>query len=310
MRITKTDYSPLDVLCELIHARTYTLQDTKDYFQHERSSHLWLTEKWADKLEIVLSYFRRNGTEVCEQQHIRDNGVDVRMTFEYAGQSSSIGFQIKSNKEAADDSKKAKTSESMVATLKRQAFEAKNRAGIDQWWVVLAFDRATYAKKVQAINAELLGGADDEFAIRVIDPRSVMSFLSLPDEEIDALCTLMLCEDDEILLAAQQEAAGLSWCTVDLLLNHLGNALNGECVIAEHRAFDFSTRDDWTADEMTQALSTLQDRSFLTFYTGDLEYRVDPSAFPALCALYFEGRVRLNLQHRAALEFVWRLLRQ
>ncbi len=101
MRITNTDYTPVEVLAELLATRGITDQETNTFFSGTQESHDWLVTAWRDKLEVILESFKRYGTEAAETQFIRDHGVDVRMTYEDSfGDTQRIGFQIKSNKEA------------------------------------------------------------------------------------------------------------------------------------------------------------------------------------------------------------------
>jgi len=307
MRITNTEYTPLEVLAELLATNRFTNKDTKEFFVGEHSSHEWLTAEWADKLEVVLNSFRRFGTEVCEQQHIRDYGVDVRMTFEHKIGPQKIGFQIKSNREAEADAKKPKGAESMVAVLKRQAFEAAQRSGVSEWWVVLCFDRATHAKRVQAIYAELLSGSQLPLTIKVIDPRKAMSFLSLDEGEIDAISTLLLCRDDEVLKQASMEIIAMTEAMRQIVLPSIGPALNGEREIKLREIKYLVNIDDCEDHNLAIPVNELEGYGFLRC-DGEREiFTVEPSVYPGLCALYFEGRVRHNLSETAAADFMQRL---
>jgi hypothetical protein len=308
MRITNADYSPLDVLSELLSYTRCTNAETEDFFQGPHASHEWLTASWADKLDVVLNSFRRLGTDVYEQQHIRDYGVDVRLMFDHAGEHHKVGFQLKSNNEAVADSKPKRTGESMVAVLKRQAFEASQRSGVTDWWIVLAFDRAKHAKKVQAINAELLSGATLPIRITVVDPRKAMSFLSMSDQKIDAICTLLLCADDEVLKSAQREVQCMGSFARKIVLAHIGAALNGERQISQDEVWPWDAREDLDEETALEEIRDLEGDGFLVADDAGSGYTIEPSAYPGLCALYFEGRVRHELSPSAASEFMERLV--
>ncbi|MPW05879.1 hypothetical protein GCT19_09505 [Paraburkholderia sp. CNPSo 3155] len=308
MRITNADYSPLDVLSELLSYTRCSNVDTEDFFQDEHASHDWLTARWADKLDVVLNSFRRLGTDVYEQQHIRDYGVDVRLTFDHKSEHHKVGFQLKSNNEAVADSRPNRTGESMVAVLKRQAFEAAQRSGVTDWWIVLAFDRVKHAKKVQAINAELLSGTTLPIRITVVDPRKAMAFLSMSDQKIDAICTLLLCADDEVLKSAQSEVRNMGSFARKFVLSHIGDALNGERQISQDDIWSWNTVGDFDDEKAIEEIRDLESDGFLIVDDANAGYTVEPGAYPGLCALYFEGRVRHELNPKAAAEFMERLV--
>jgi hypothetical protein len=307
MRITRTEYTPIDVLSELITPRGITAPDTKRYFSGERSSHDWLVTAWAEKLEVVLTFFRRYGTEVAETQFIRDHGVDVRLC--YAPKSDTdwrVGFQIKSNQEAIKDAKRPRAGETMISTLKRQAFEAQRYGGVNEWWIVSCFDLATHRKLVSAINAEVTGGKSAGWRMRQIGPREVMAFLQLPDEEIDALCTLLLCKDDEVLQLARREVWDLDHAAQLIVLHSLGPALEGnrELSLRELREVaDPSTTDD---DDLVRDVNALETDGFLNSNGADA-YTIEPSVYVGLCALYFEARARHQYDPSNANKFVRRM---
>ncbi|HDR9150339.1 TPA: DUF4365 domain-containing protein [Burkholderia vietnamiensis] len=300
MRITNDEYSPLEIISEILSYNKYTNRDTKDFFQGERSSHDWLVEKWADKIDVVLNSFRRLGNEIYAQQSLRDYGVDVRLAFDHQNRTHQIGFQIKSNREAISDEKKNRIAESMTATLKRQAYEASRHSGVDQLWIVLAFDRETHYKKVQTINAELLSGKETEFRVNIIDPRSAMSLLAMPDEKIDAFCTKLLCANDEVFVAAQREIESMNNFTRQVVLDHIGNALKGDRQVSQSEVWPT----DYDDNDAINEIRDLENNGFLTSDECGNFFTVEPDAFPGLCALYFEGRVRHELKPSEASEFM------
>lgn len=159
MRITNKAYTPVEVLAELISAASATEEQTSQFFVGEMASHDRLVEEFARKIDAMLDSFRRYGTEVAPTQNVRDNGIDVRLSFHKAAEEEyRVGFQIKSEKEAsADKARRTKGTpgETMVATLKRQAFEADYKGNVHEWWIVACFDLAKHRDLVDRIKDAL-----------------------------------------------------------------------------------------------------------------------------------------------------------
>lgn len=313
MRITNTEYSPLDVLAELIgRTRGITAGDTTKFFSNEHASHNWVEMAWSQKIEVVLESFRRYGTEVAPTQYVRDHGVDVRLAFcNESGNEQRIGFQIKSSKEADGNAATVKNGgPSIAATLKRQAFEAGQHANLNEWWVISAFDMVKHEKIVNAITAELTSGKSNAFKIRHVNPREVMAFLALEDDEIDAICTLILCKDDEVLVKARREIQDLTIPAQNIVLSVLGSAIEGERELSindiESAARSKISQKEYGLEKTANAIEELEFIGFLE-YVHESQYKIEPSKFVGLCALYFEGRARHEQTPYEASKFLLRM---
>lgn len=348
MRITNKDYTPIEVFAELATRRGVTTKDTQRYFDGERSSHDWVVVEWADRVDCVLDSFCRYGIDVSPTQFIRDHGIDVLFRDASEGnEGRRLGFQIKSNQEANREAKRKKDSESMIAVLKRQAFEAFER--VDEWWIVCCFDMVTHHSLIQRITSELAAGKHAK-QIRVLDARAAMAVLKMSEAEIDAFCTLLLCKDDEVLKTARREALELDPTAARFVLSRLPKALIGEHTTNREDVWEqlFSIRDGivgeaedqldtqshdadeqdsntheifydddgkGTGDELlgppedvSEALSALEGIGFLQPDTFSDRYACKPAVFPGLCALFFEARVRHELDESASGEYVKRLV--
>ncbi|MFI4939317.1 MAG: XopAX family type III secretion system effector [Burkholderiales bacterium] len=315
MRITNAEYTPLDILAELIgRTRGIKESDTKEFFSNERASHDWLEMAWSEKIEVILESFRRYGTEVAPTQYIRDHGVDVRLIFDnVSGNTQRIGFQIKSNKEADSNAAKIKNGgESITATLKRQAFEAGQHANLNEWWVISGFDMGKHRKLVSAITVEMTSGKPNPLKIRHVNPREAMAFLAMEDNEIDAICTLLLCKDDEVLKMARREIQELEIGAQNIVLSVLGAALEGERELSfddiESAALSNTDQKECELEEITNTIEALESIGFLE-YDHESHYKVEPSKFVGLCALYFEGRARHEQTPYEASKFLTRMTR-
>lgn len=305
MRITEC-YTPISLLSEIVTRRGVTAAETKGYFSHERSSHDWLTQQWSDHLDMVLSSFERYGIDVKPVQFIRDHGIDVLLRSTQAGVDQQIGFQIKSNQEADRDRKRPANHEGIVSILKRQAFEAFER--VNEWWIVCCFDMSLYNRLVQAVTSELATGKHAK-EIRVIEPREAMAFLRMSEEEVDAFCTRLLCKDDQVLRCACDETDQLGAAApvaLDLVVSALKNEIRlisrGDVWERLNGALADDTEDRESV--LLELLDRIERSGLLLEAPASEEMEIAPSVFPGLCALYFEARVRHDLNERQSGRYV------
>lgn len=313
MRITSTSYTPVDVLAELVSSVGILAKDTESLFASSGLDHPELVALLRDKLDVILESFRRYGSSVAETQYIRDHGVDVRLTFQTKeGDERRIGFQIKSNNEASKDlarrRAKARDQETLVGTLKRQAFEADRMGGVHEWWVFCCFDLGVHRELVSAINAEIGSGQQSRVKIRVVDPREAFAFLGKDDVEIDTLCTLLLCEEDEILVRARTDCRQLTKDGKRVVLSTLGPALEGHRSVSLDELVELVAAEDIEA--AAEVLGLLERAGYLEQESGGSSFEISPAEFPGLCALYFEGRVRHKYDSNEASDFLNRMMRK
>lgn len=300
------DITPFQLILELCSPSCIAKDDAAQFFTGDQSSHDWLVDAFEHKINIVLNYFRRSGSSIVPTQHPRDNGVDLRFdTLDEDGRKFRIGIQIKSNREAdANKKKKALGQETMAATLKRQAFEAQ-REKLNEWWVISCFNPNVHGKLLQAIHAEVSVDIDQALKIRHIGPRGAAAFLCRSDAEISALCLLFLSDQDAVLHAAKNEWLNLSYDSQEIVDHFFWGALeNGS-------DYKFSSSEIRYLDDsldIAGALHSLEESRVLIPSSGGEFYSVDVTTFPALCALFFEGRVRHNHSPEGAIDFARALL--
>ena len=319
MRITNKDYTPLEVLAELLAYRPTSKADTSRFAERDLSNHDFLVEELRERLEAILDSFERLGSESCEMQGLDDKGVDVLMRFERNGKPYRIGFQIKSNREAeldrarsikADKSASSQTTDpesSLLKTLKRQAHEARLETQVNEWWVLPCFNLKGHQRRLAGINTHFNHHPDPAWPIRVVSPEQILGLLSMSIADVDAICTRLLCRDDEVLKAARLEYGQLSHAAQSFLNATFGDALQGETAVDEQAFADAAREADEHVDEM-QLRDELQALDYVVRDFRMDMLRLDAHAFPGLCALYFEGRVRHSLNSSRAEAFVWRLL--
>lgn len=279
--------------------------DTSLYFVDDRGKHDWLVETWAEKLDDILNLYQRHGSLVAETQSIRDQGIDVFWKYKFEGVETRIGFQIKSNQEAIRNEKPNRTGESMIATLKRQAFEAISSNKVDQWWVVPCFDLVTHKNLVSQIGSDIITSSSPIIGSKVhlVNPIEAMSILSKSRHEIDTFGTKLLCADDEILVAAQAEIDALSEAAAKAVLYSFVNALTDKRRFAQDQIFDLIG----DADNIADVAWELESHGYLTNMQSDIgEFR--PEAFPGMCGLFYEAKVRHKMDDWDAADFLLEML--
>jgi hypothetical protein len=306
MRITNDEYGPIEVLAELFSYERLRKADTAQFMREDWCNHDWLLQRLQERIDTVLESYRRLGCDIYETQSLRDHGVDLRFRLDFKGKCRTIGIQVKANNEAERDRKRAKGTETLAGTLKRQAYEAMIKGAVDEWWVILCFDKTKHARRISSICAELLGDPT-RFPVTIWQPEKALSLLRLSDEEVDAVCTRLLCRDDEVLKAALNEAEDLSSAALEVILCTLDDALHGE-IFFESREL----RNLANGEEVHEELSVVEELEYcgyIAWSSDRAQYVVEPGSMPGLCALYFEGRVRHNLSRSSAGVFVARLVR-
>lgn len=301
MRITHHGCTPIELVSELSTQETCRWDDETDFFAGEKTKHNWLVEAWQHNLDEVLNCFSRYGVSAVNCQSIRDNGIDVYMKFPTGSGIHRVGFQLKSELEFIR-ARGTKEKHLVVGALKRQAYEAIHSGKVDEWWIVPCINYQKHASAIQQIYAEMVVGKVDNnrVLIRMLDPREAVSFLSKEDAEINTLCTMFLCADDEVLKAAVGEVADLSDFQSRCVLTLIFDALDGVKTIKADEFFYLLTGDE---DAIEDDIGGLEDMGFMAHYGSD-EFVINAFSFPAICALYFEGRVRHRMSHLQARSFV------
>ncbi|MBG7622197.1 hypothetical protein I5R65_22210 [Herbaspirillum sp. AP02] len=307
MRITHDDYTPLSLLAEVLSYAPTSLEGTKRFAEERLSNHDYLLPELRSRFEAILNSFSRLGSDTCETQGLDDDGVDLFLKFDDGVKSRRVGFQIKSNREADRDAKKTDVipESGLLKTLKRQVLEALMSAKVDEWWIMPCFNLKQHKKRLGAINSFFKLNAGKNWPIEVISPEKVLGLLLLSPADVDAICTRILCRDDEVLFAARQELIDLSRPAQKIVYDTFFGALTENARLEPESIFDAD--DKLPAEEL---LEELQQTEYVggDEYGGLTSYVLNPMAFPALCALHFEGRVRHELSVIEADTFMWRLL--
>lgn len=316
MRITNDDYTPLSILAEVLSYAPASAESTEQFTGADLSSHDYILAMLRERLEAILNSFERLGSDACETQGLDDKGVDLLMKFAEDGRSRRIGFQIKSNREADNDAERAKypakgkpdPESGLLKTLKRQAHEARVETKVDEWWVLPCFHLMRHKKRLAAINSHFKLHPDPHLPVEVVAPEKILGLLRMSTADVDAICTRLLCRDDEVLREARSELLHLSGPARGIVFDTFHQALTDGARLEQHTIFDASD----AANKHIEPEILLNELQRVGYAEpeeiGIDSYALNPQALPGLCALYFEGRVRHQLRPHQADTFMWRLL--
>lgn len=319
MRITNKDYTPLGILAELLAYEPKPIDDTVRFSERDLSNHDFVVSELRERLEAILNSFERLGSETCETQGLDDKGVDLQMSFDKGRMRWRVGFQVKSNREADEDAKRSSKrtkadsngdedpESGLLKTLKRQAHEARLETKVNEWWVLPCFNLREHKRRLAGINAHFNLHPDPDWPIRVVAPEQMLGLLAMSKADIDAICTRLLCRDDEVLRAARYEFGNLSGAAQTFVVATFHDALRGDTVVDDDAFFDASSNTEGVVDA-SNLIWELESAGYVDRGRIEEPYKIDPHAFPGLCALYFEGRVRHDLGESSAMDFAWRLL--
>ena len=180
---------------------------------------------------------------------------------------------------------------------------------VDEWWVLPCFNMERHKKRLDSINSHFKLNVDKAWPVEIISPEKVLGLLLMSPAEVDAICTRILCRDDEVLLAASDELRSLSKPAQRIVYDTFHQALTDNARLDPEDIYDASSalRHVIPPEDL---LEELQQTGYVggAEYGGPESYALNALAFPALCALYFEGRVRHDLSDGQADIFMWRLL--
>jgi hypothetical protein len=126
----------------------------------------------------------------------------------------------------------------------------------------------------------------------------------MPDDQIDAICTLLLCEDDEVLKKAQHEVFGMSPITRIIVLGTLGAALEGKRNFTLDELERLARNNEFEGlSEIADDINALESSGYLATTDG-INFHVESALYVGLCALYFEARARHEHTPNRATQFI------
>jgi hypothetical protein len=191
--------TPAIVLEELLRFReTQTVETAEFTWKHDK-----LCETFRSQLDELGDSFLKYHHVTYVVQGPRDQGVDVLLkTSTDDGSESFVGIQVKSYAELND-----KESD-LSKQLKAGYHDARNHYGsrLVRYYIALCGDAKKHAKRISAITSEFA----KEPAVRVVGPRYLLTFMTLPAATLAAVVDRLLKKDDYVRSKARSEMHGYS----------------------------------------------------------------------------------------------------
>ena len=248
----------------------------------------------ADQLSTMLGVYRAYGQEVHDIQSFRDDGVDVLLRNEdREGQEKRVGIQIKSEDEFRKwEDKKL----SLIQILKGQTAQAAANVRLDRYYILLCVDAVRHKSRIRTVCSELKNFPQCE----IIEPVDILGFYQLSPMDIWVRTTRLLCQNDNVLLAATSECDSrdpdLAFFVITLVCQTLGGHFS---YVDDDQLFeiwneweDFAGKAAGNKDRLSDILWALQGDGILGGSAGD-DYSIQIGQLPAaLCALYYDLKVR------------------
>jgi len=248
----------------------------------------------AGQLSTMLGVYRAYGQEVHDIQSFRDDGVDVLLQHEdREGQEKRVGIQIKSEDEFRKwEDKKL----SLIQILKGQTAQATANVRLDHYYILLCVDAVRHKSRIRTVCSELKNFPQCE----IIEPVDVLGFYQLSPMDIWVRTTRILCQNDNVLLAATSECDSrdpdLAFFLITLVCQTLGGHLShvddGQFFEIWNEWEDFAGKAAGSQDRLSNILWALNGDGILGGSAGD-DYSIQIGQLPAaLCALYYDLKVR------------------
>jgi hypothetical protein len=180
----------LDSLTRLLRYQRSAVTDQFRAWKHNRD----ILPKLQQQLEAILNAYGKFQPIVYDTQGIRDDGVDIALSYFPEGNSDQkqiIGFQAKS----FDDLKPS----NYLQSIKAQHDDAFRKVKeLRYYFVLLCTDAKMHKDKVRAIEGEYRSDARTE----IIEPEFAYTFLHHPKTRIDSLIKRVFESDDIVFREA------------------------------------------------------------------------------------------------------------
>lgn len=293
-----------ELLSQLI-TRGGSKPNSKDGFKG-KAHNVDLCPAFESRVEAILTSFSRHRASAQDIQGFRDNGADILFRFEdEAGGMNAVALQVKSYSEIEADIKRRKEEASMVSVLKSQRTDAQSKHRVSKFYILLCGDSDKHRDVVRKVRAEFTS-LDD---VSILTPEQAWAFYNLEDSEIAAYCTRVLCKGDYVLKQVDEEFAEASDEYRRIVLGTVVATLEGREAfrLDELTAFaansdlnDFSESFESSFEEATQQLMF---ERYIDTDDGEM-FTCSPDEYPAVCALYFDLRVRHRLTGHEAFKYL------
>jgi len=225
---------------------------------------------------------------------MKDRGSDVILRFNDGSDQSSAGLQIKSYREISKWLKKQEPE--FVNKLRSQYTQAIEEARLDKWYLVLCTDADAHIDGIRLLCSIF----DGYHKCKIIPPRQALTFYEFSSWEIDATATRILCRGDRVLADAKNEIENFSYEEIKTLLRLTIRALNGEATISDTEITDL-LMDEETADQAAEIVGKLEQN---LLELTDAGYAIQMNRFPAVCAVYYDLKVRYRISDQDIVRYM------
>ena len=290
------------ILEELLRFREAPSKDTADFnWKHQK-----LCDVTSEKLETIASSFLKYHHINYVIQGPRDQGVDVLLkSSSDDGTQTYVGLQLKSYAELED------RKNDLSKNLKAGLHDAKMHYGpeLERYYIALCGDATKHSMRISAITNEF---AKDPIA-RVIGPRHLLTFMTMPDSTVYAVVDRMLRKGDFVRIQAKKEMQEYDDAEIYFLLSCLVHAFeNGSDQISEKFLLELQ-RSEFTSDRFgEERFIEVHDKfhdSMFEHFKGEENNRIRTESFPATRALYFDLEVRYESDAKERFSQLYEFLR-
>ena len=283
--------NPGEMLAELLKGGRLQPEETAQFqdLRHDKD----LCPQVAKQVSTMLEVYKAYGQEAHDIQSFRDDGIDVILRYEdRKGTSKVAGIQIKSEDEFQQwEAKKLP----LIQILKGQFATAVANVQVEQFYLILCVDAVRHRKRIRTLCSELKNFRPCE----IIEPSNALNFYRLDPMEIWTRTIRLLCSQDRVFEAAKKEINNEDPDTAFFLITLVCQALGESYAVDDDRMSDiwsdwesFSGEKSGLPERIADVLGALEDGGILE-HTGSGSYTLQVSQLPpALCALYYDFRIR------------------
>jgi hypothetical protein len=286
------ELSPGEMLAELLRGRRVRPEATERFAKFKHNADL--CPKFTEQVTTMLDVYRAYGQEAHDIQGFQDDGVDILLKYEDRhGESRRAGLQIKSEDEFIKWEKKTLD---LPKTLKAQYATAIADAKVNEYYLVLCADAVRHRDRIRMLKADL----KNFVPCTIIDPTDALGLFEMNGLEILARVTRLLCQRDKILNAAIHELDGEVTDVAFFLLALMCWAFDGYLRVTQDQLFElwyeweeFAGTSAGSQDQLSDTVGTLVGSGVLEYDGSECVVAVNRLP-PALCALYFDQKVRIT----------------
>ena len=289
---------------ELVRYREASKKDTIDFnnWNHDRLCHAF-----QHQLDTLGDSFLKYHHVTYLLQGPRDQGVDVLLKTTVDDETEGyLAIQVKSYAEIEDKKN------DLSKQLKAGYHDARNHYGtsLGRYYIALCGDAQAHAKRIAAITGEFA----KEHAVRVIGPRHLFTFLTMPDARLSAIVDRFLKADDVVRKQARSEVRGYTDSEIYFHLACLVWSFEHGTNLLESEFFERSSRiqdlkEGFGGEALERALGKFQDITLET-YAESSATRVRLEDFPAIRALYYDVQVRYGEQPNDLFTHLYEFLKE